>query len=144
MVVIKKVPLMVKCWSVLARQFSAPCPAQQQQQQHGKHRVRRGYGPCRRKNGPLILVLVSLGLPLGLEQIWFSAEHGSLSRERLWFPPRRGCVITGFSLDQETPLAGWLTGWLIWGQLFGYLTLHSRLSTMQHLSMPQTWKTTTR
>lgn len=27
--------------------------------------------PAEEKNGPLILVLVSLGLPLGLEQIWF-------------------------------------------------------------------------
>lgn len=32
------------------------------------------------KKGPLILVLVSLGLPLGLEQIWFSAERGSFSK----------------------------------------------------------------
>lgn len=26
-------------------------------------------------------------------------------------PPRHGCVITGFSLDKETPLAAWLAGW---------------------------------
>ncbi len=108
--VITGVPLMVKCWRILARQFSAPCPAQQQHQQ-GETQSEERIWPPQKKNGPLILALVSLGLPLGLEQIWFSAEHGSFCREGPWFPPRRGCVITGFSLDKETPLAGLLAGW---------------------------------
>lgn len=65
-------------------QFSAPCPAQQQHQQ-GETQS-EDLAPAE-KNGPLILVLVSLGLPLGLEQIWFSAERGSFNRERDCGPP---------------------------------------------------------
>lgn len=84
--VITGVPLMVKCWRILARQFSAPCPAQQQHQQ-GETQSEERIWPPQKKNGPLILALVSLGLPLGLEQIWFSAERGSFCREGTVVPP---------------------------------------------------------
>lgn len=73
----------------------------------GKHRLKRGYGPCRKKNGPLIWILVSLGLPLVASVLSAAAwaDRGTVvSRSSMLM-----CHIW-FESEQGNP-----AGWLIWG-----------------------------
>lgn len=69
----------------------------------GKHRLKRGYGPCRKKKWPFDL---GFGLPW-VSSGCFSAERGSLSRQRDSGSPL---------LDVDVSyLEGNRAGWLIWG-----------------------------
>lgn len=143
--VIARATLMVKCWSVLDKQFSAPCSAQQQQQQQGREQSEKRIWLLllkkKRKKGPLILVWVSLGLPLGLEQISFSAEHGSFSRGALCPHPHFDMCHNWFQT-----WSGDTTGLLAWqmalrlrpGAWLPHYP-HQALITW-HLRMPRTWK----
>lgn len=100
--VIPGVSLMVKCWRILAGQFSAPCPAQQQHQQ-GETQIEKRIWPLQKKKWPFDL---GFGLPW-VSSGCFSAERGSLSRQRDSGSPL---------LDVDVSyLEGNPAGWLIWG-----------------------------
>lgn len=124
----KSPPLMVKCWSVLARQSSVPCPAQQQHQQ-GETQSEERIWPLQKKNWPFdfVFCLPWAASAFGRDLVhcctvaWAKRGCGSLLTRMChnWFKSRSG--------DTTGWLGGCLLGWLIGGQLFGYLSLHAVL-----------------